>query len=171
MMLVTLLFCLGIIFLAVEVLIPGGILGTIGGLALFGGCVVSFIENGFWGGSAATLLACGLVGASVWFQFMVLPKTKLGRKAFLNAEVSGTASTLAADTQHLVGLAGTTLTPLTPSGYVRVKDQRYEAFSQSGQIPAGSSVTVIGTDNFRLIVTLSSNPPSPAVEHSTTPTS
>lgn len=164
MMLVVLLFCLGVILLAVEVLVPGGILGTLGGLALFGGCVLAFVENGFWGGSAATLLACGLVAASLWLQFSVLPRTKLGRKAFLTAEVSGTASSLEAKTQHLVGREGTTLTPLTPSGYVQVNEQRYEAFSQSGQIPAGSSVTVIGADNFRLVVTLASNPSPPAVE-------
>jgi hypothetical protein len=44
------LFALGIVLLAVEVIVPGGILGAIGGLMIFGGCVMSFIEYGTIGG-------------------------------------------------------------------------------------------------------------------------
>jgi membrane-bound ClpP family serine protease len=41
---------------------------------------------------------------------------------------------------------------LSPSGYVLIDGQRFEAFCQAGQIPAGSPLEVVGSDNFRLIV-------------------
>ena len=33
-----------------------------------------------------------------------------------------------------------------------IDGKRYEAFCQSGQVPAGAELEVIGADNFRLIV-------------------
>jgi membrane-bound ClpP family serine protease len=41
---------------------------------------------------------------------------------------------------------------LSPSGYVRVDGRRYEAFCQSGQVPMGAALEIVGADNFRLIV-------------------
>ncbi len=46
MTLIILLFALGILLLAVEVIVPGAILGSIGGLMMFGGCVMAFMEYG-----------------------------------------------------------------------------------------------------------------------------
>ena len=50
MTLIILFFALGILLLAVEVIVPGAILGSIGGLLMFGGCVKAFMEYGTGGG-------------------------------------------------------------------------------------------------------------------------
>ena len=41
---------------------------------------------------------------------------------------------------------------LSPSGFIDIDGRRYEAFCQSGQVPAGTALKVTGADNFRLIV-------------------
>ena len=54
----------------------------------------------------------------------------------------------------LIGQSAESLTMLSPSGYVLVNGQRYDAFCQNGQVPAGTQLEIIGADSFRLIVSL-----------------
>lgn len=151
---IILLFAVGIILIAVEVIVPGGILGTIGGLMMFGGSVLAFMEYGTLGGVIALLTATALTILALYLEFRVLPKTKIGRRAFLTSEITGVSTALGRETLALVGKSAEALTMLSPSGYVRVDGQRYEAFCQSGQAPAGAALVIVGADNFRLIVSL-----------------
>lgn len=150
--LILLLFLLGIAFLAIEVIIPGGVVGTIGALLMFGGCVLAFTRfdatTGFLTVAAAVVITVIALAVEFWW----LPKTKMGRRAFLTAEISGRSSVGHGDSQDLIGKTAEALTMLSPTGYVRIDGQRYEAFSQLGQIAAGSLLTVTGVDHFRLIV-------------------
>lgn len=153
MTLIILLFLIGILFIVVEVLIPGAILGTIGGTLLFAGCVLSFIEFGTGGGLIAVAAALLVAAVAFFIEFRVLPKTKLGKRAFLTKEITAVSTAVAEEAPDLIGKSAEALTMLSPSGYVRVNGRRYEAFCQSGQAPAGSVLEIIGADNFRLIVT------------------
>lgn len=152
MTLVILLFALGILLLAVEVIVPGGVLGAIGGLLMFGGCAVAFREFGTAGGLAAVAVALLLAGLSLFIELRVLPRTAVGKRAFLHAEIRGTCSSFGDEARALVGKRGEAVTVLSPSGYVRIDGRRYEAFCQTGQAPAGTALEVVGADNFRLIV-------------------
>lgn len=154
MTLIVLLFLVGVVFIAVEVIIPGGILGAIGGLLMFAGCAVAFSEFGTWGGLLSLSAALLLGGLALFFEFRILPKTAIGKRAFLTNEVTGVSAALGKEALDLVGHPAEALTMLSPSGYVRVDGQRYEAFCQSGQVPAGAMLDIVGADNFRLIVSL-----------------
>jgi membrane-bound ClpP family serine protease len=154
MTVIILLFSIGILLIAAEVIVPGGILGTAGALLMFGGCVLAFIDYGTGGGMLAVLAAVVVAGLALFVEFRVLPKTKLGRRVFLTAEITAVAPAVGEDARELIGQSAEALTMLSPSGYVRAGGQRYEAFCQSGQVPAGAALKVIGADNFRLIVTL-----------------
>jgi membrane-bound ClpP family serine protease len=152
MTLIVLLFAVGILFIAVEVIIPGAILGTIGGLLMFAGCYVAFADYGTLGGTLAVFAAITIGGLALFIEFWVLPRTKLGKRAFLTQEVTGVSAAYGKEALELVGQSAEALTMLSPSGYVRVDGRRYEAFCQSGQVPAGAILDIIGADNFRLIV-------------------
>lgn len=149
---IAILFCLGIILLAFEVVVPGGILGALGALALLGGVGVAFATHGTRGGLSAVGAAVVLIGLTAVLEFVVLPRTKLGKRMFLQSSISGTSQGAVAPAS-LVGKAAEALTPLSPSGYVSVDGRRYEAFSQSGRISTGDRLRVVGVDNFRIIVT------------------
>jgi membrane-bound serine protease (ClpP class) len=153
MTLIILLFSLGILLLAVEVIVPGAILGSIGGLLMFGGCVKAFMEFGTGGGILAVVVAVSLALLAFYLEFRVLPKTRVGRRAFLTSEVSGVSAAFGLEARDLIGKSAEALTMLSPTGYILVDGQRYEAFCQSGQAPVGATLEVIGADNFRLIVT------------------
>lgn len=152
MTLIILLFAIGILLLVAEVLVPGGVLGAIGGLMMFGGCVLAFLDFGVGGGLLAVVTALLLGLTAFWLELRVLPRTRIGKRAFLTAEMTGVSAALDDSAKSLVGKPATALTMLSPSGYVRIDGQRYEAFCQSGQAPAGADLEVIGADNFRLIV-------------------
>lgn len=149
---IILLFALGIVLLAMEVIIPGGILGIIGALMIFGGCALSYIELGTKGGTIATVSAIAASIAMLWVEFKLLPKTRLGQRAFLKTAITGVSSNFASEAQALVGKPAEAMTTLSPSGYVRINGKRYDAFCQTGHTEAGTAMTVVGCDSFRLIV-------------------
>jgi membrane-bound ClpP family serine protease len=157
MTLIILLFVIGILFIAVEVIIPGAVLGTIGGILMFVGSVMAFIYYGTGGGIAALVTAFIIAGLALFIEFRYLPRTKLGKRAFLTREITAVSAAIGNEARELIGKSAEALTMLSPSGYVRVDGRRYEAFCQSGQVPAGSALEIIGADNFRLIVTLIKN--------------
>ncbi|MCX6876870.1 MAG: NfeD family protein [Verrucomicrobia bacterium] len=152
MTLIILLYSLGILLLVAEVLVPGGVLGTVGGILMFIGCVLAFVQYGTSGGLLALLAGLVLAAAAFYVEFRVLPRTKVGRRAFLTKEMTGVSAALGTEARDLIGKSAEALTMLSPSGYVRVAGRRYEAFCQSGQAPAGAALEVIDADSFRLIV-------------------
>jgi membrane-bound ClpP family serine protease len=146
------LFSLGLILLFIEVIIPGGILGGIAGILLFTGCILSFVTLGTTAGLiaiATTLLAAILV---FYIQFKILPNTRLGKRFFLSREISGSSNSLRENTQDLIGKTATSVTVLSPSGYVLVDGNTYEAVSQSGQIPKNTELLITATNSFQLTV-------------------
>ena len=50
------------------------------------------------------------------------------------------------------------VTMLAPTGLVEITGKNYEAFCQSGLAQRGASLTVIGFDNFRVIVSENKTP-------------
>ena len=152
MSVIVLLFIIGILFIGAEVIVPGGILGGVGALFMFAGCVLAFMRYDVGGGLAAVAVALVVTILALTLEFKLLPKTKLGRRAFLDAEIAGSSSNYGAEARDLIGKSAEALTPLSPTGYVRIDGNRYEAFSQSGRVDAGTELRVVGSDNFRLIV-------------------
>lgn len=149
---VVLFFAVGLLLLVVEVIAPGGILGVFGALFLLGGSVLSFSEFGFSGGLVATTAAAVVGGGVFIWEFVYLPKTKLIKKLSMSGTIAGRTQPELAE-KTIIGQEGTTETVLNPSGYIRLNDQRFEAFSQRGQIEPDTPVRVVGLDNFRIIVT------------------
>ena len=152
MSVIVLLFIIGILCILAEVIVPGGILGGIGALFMVGGIIVAFVQYDSAGGMTAVAAALVITAVALTLEFKFLPKTKLGRRAFLEKEISGSSAIYGAEARQLVGKTAEAITRLSPTGYVRIDGQRYEAFSQSGQIDPGTPLQVVGSDNFRLIV-------------------
>lgn len=148
---VILLLAIGVVLFFFEIVVPGAILGTLGGLAMLGGVVVAFIEFGPTGGVITTFIALAVLAAVLYIELRILPNTRLGKRMFLHSEVTGGAQPQTADFS-IVGKAGEAATVLAPSGFVVVDGRRLAAYSQSGYVPVGTAVRVDAVDNFRVIV-------------------
>lgn len=151
---VILLFAVGIVLLGIEVFAPGAILGIIGALAMLAGCIIAFRLFGVTGGLVASLLALLLLGLALYLEFVVLPRSALGKSILVSSPAQSPATD---EAKHLVGQTGMTETPLAPSGFVIIDGVRHEALSESGLIVKDVPVRVVGGDIFRLIVTTSTN--------------
>ncbi|WP_221032308.1 NfeD family protein [Actomonas aquatica] len=150
MTLIVVLFLVGMVLLSAEIILPGGIIGVIGGLAMLAGCVLSFSEFGVGGGAVAVLVAAVIVAIMLWLEFAVLPKTKTGRKLFLNEVISGTAGK--ERTINYQDCIGKTVTKLAPSGLVEIDGTKVEAFSRNGFLDEDTPIKVVATDSFRVVV-------------------
>lgn len=149
---IILFFALGLVLLFFEVVVPGGILGVIGGVFMLIGCGLAFTAYGLGGGALALLVAVALLGLTFYIELYLLPRTRIGRKMFLDSAVQGASHAPPAQATEVVGQLGEALTTLAPSGFVLVGGKRYEAASQSGMLPKGAPVKVVGVDTFRLTV-------------------
>ena len=149
---ILLLFFAGLLLLLTEVLVPGGILGVIGGLLLLGASVLSYTEFGPTGGSLAVAAALMFTVLAFYLEFRVLPRTAAGKRAFLSHEIKATSSAYGPEAIDLVGATAESVTVLAPSGYVTIAGKRYEAFCQSGFVPVGTELRVVSADAFRLVV-------------------
>ncbi len=153
MTLILILFVTGVLLLAAEVILPGGVIGGLGALMMLAGCVVAFAEFGAATGLAATGFAVGLTGLVLFIEFRILPRTKLGQRAFLNSAITGVSNPAGDQLAALVGKSAQAVTPLNPSGYVVVEGVRHEAFCRAGHADSGTRLEIVGSDNLRLIVT------------------
>ncbi len=148
---IVLLLALGIVLVLLEVIVPGGVLGVLGVLAMLGGCVLAFFDLGAEGGWIATAAAIGALGVSLFIEFKGLPRTRWGKKLFLERAIDGASQEKPAE-EAIVGKTGEAVTMMAPTGYVMIEGRRYEAASQSGLIAKGVAVRVVGVNNFHLIV-------------------
>jgi membrane-bound ClpP family serine protease len=149
---IILLFLIGSLLLAGEVFVPGAVLGIIGALCMFGGCVLAFLNFGVAGGALATAVAVALLGLMLYIELVWLPKTRVGKKMIVQSTVAATSQPPLAELSAVVGKTAQTVTPVGPTGYVQVEGRRYEGYSQSGHVPAGTTMRVSGLDSFRLIL-------------------
>lgn len=150
---VVLCFVVGIVLLALEIVVPGAILGVAGAISMLVGVFVSFGTFGGAGGAVATLIALMALAATVYLEFIWLPKSRLARGLSANTTIDATSQPALAHEAEVVGREAVAQTVLAPSGYVAVDGKRYEAYSQSGHAAVGARLRVVGLDNFRLIVT------------------
>lgn len=148
---IVILFMAGIILIAAEVFLPGGIIGLIGGAAMLGGIFTAYSEFGSQGAFISSAIALGLVVLALFFEFKILPKTRLGKGLFLNKTIKGVANYSKAN-DDTVGQTGETVTALGPTGFVMLNGVKFEAASKSGFIEKNERVKVTGRDNFRIIV-------------------
>jgi membrane-bound ClpP family serine protease len=152
MSVIILLFAAGILMLALEVVVPGAVLGIIGGVCMLVGVVVAFSEYGFGGGTTAAVAGVVLVGIALYLEFVLLPKSRLAKKLTMGGTVAGISQPPIADRAAVVGREAVAVTSLVPSGYVEFNGRRYEAFSRSGAAARGERLDIVDVDNFRLIV-------------------
>ncbi len=155
MELILALLLLGLVLISLEILIPGMILGILGGIALIGACALAFRDYGF-SGLGYTVIGGGLLLViTLFIEFKMLARTKVGERFFLKSVSGGSAEGKEERRrvrEELVGKKGVALSVLAPTGVIEIDGQNYEAYSQSGMIRPGHEVKVVSQDKFRLAV-------------------
>ena len=135
---IILLCILGVVCIASEVYLPGGVIGSLGALLFIWSVVEAFRHSTNFG---TMLLVCGLGGAvsCSWFSFTYLSKTKEGRKALLmDSEIE-----LPEDRHSgLENKVGEALTDLRPAGVIDLDGRRIDASTEGEYLEKGKRVIV-----------------------------
>jgi len=150
---VTLLLLLagaGFVLLLTETFLPGGVLGTLGALALLAAVILGYVEFGPLTGTGilAAISVVTLIGFGVWMA--AFPRTAVGRKLTLSGTLP--AGSKLPDTSALVGAEGVALTPLRPSGTARIGDRRVDVVAEGTFVACGEAIVVSVAEGARVVV-------------------
>ena len=142
---------IGLILIYFEFFVPGGILGTMGGLFLAAGLFLSI-----WEQTSLIYALFYVVGVIVFLVLTIrlaLWKVKRTRhKSHLYLADDQEGYVAATYDKELVEKVGEALTSLRPSGHIKVEGKPYQAVSESGFIKKGSKIKIIGGEGARFIV-------------------
>lgn len=146
---IALLVC-GVLLLGAETYVPGGILGAIGGIALFVAMILGF-NFGTVGGLVSAVGIILLAALVLWLWVRVFPKTPAGRRLTLAQD----GRDFKLDDEALraaVGREGVAISALRPSGIGEVDGRRCDVITRGEWIGAGQQFRVTAVEGARLIV-------------------
>jgi len=146
-----LLLFVGLLLVFLEFFLPGGIMGTAGGLIIVSSIVLFAMAS-----DSPIMTFLFVVGAL--FSLTVVIRLALWRISHSKCR-DGLFSLDDQEGYHapvfdeaLIGKGGKAFTDLKPSGHVTIEGIKHQAVSQSGYILKGAEVTVIGGKEAYLIV-------------------
>jgi len=131
----------GLLLIAAEVFVPGGVLGILGGLALIGALFLGFFAIPSPFNLLAALAILLGAGAFLFLWIRYFPRTRFGRKMTLSMD--GKTFKATDDCRGLVGQTGHAESTLRPAGIATLEGKRVDVLAESGWIEAGSPVRVI----------------------------
>jgi membrane-bound serine protease (ClpP class) len=145
---VVLLIAVGFVLIALETVLPGLIVGTLGFFSICAGVIYAYVHFGFRAGNtvlaASTILL--MVGAVLWVKFF--PESAMAR-VFVSTRQIGNVN---ADKPELLGQSGTTVTALRPAGLAMLNGKRVDVVSDGAFIEKGRAVKVVGIEGLRVVV-------------------
>lgn len=153
------LFVAAALLLILEVFTPSfGLLAAAALVSLGAAIYLSFRISGPVG-LAVLIGSAFAVPLFVVFLIKYLPNSFIGKRVFLHDSPSATgeATPERSRLQEMVNKTGVAISPLRPSGAVRIEGRRVVAIAESGMIAEGTSVIVIAARGTDLIVRPESN--------------
>ncbi|QGM32541.1 nodulation protein NfeD [Bacillus sp. N3536] len=146
------LLALGILLVIAEFFIPGGIIGILGLVAILFSIILA-------GGNLFYMSVAVLIAITVAIIGMVIIVKFFGKKVrLLNKMILTDATTTEKGyvSNHnrldLVGKIAETMTPLRPSGTIRIENERIDAVSDGSFIGKDKQVVIIKVEGSRIVV-------------------
>ncbi|MFS0780864.1 nodulation protein NfeD [Bacillus sp. 1P06AnD] len=146
------LFVIGIALILLELIIPGGVVGTLGFAAIVGSLFIAGESNTHMAISILIALVVSLA-VSILMVKVFGKQMKFFRRMILtdstNSE-SGYVSNI--NRLDLIGRTGVAVTPLRPSGIAFIDEERIDVVTEGSFIPTGSEVKIVKTEGSRIVV-------------------
>jgi len=146
------LFVLGIILIGAEFVLPGGIAGLLGLGSIFLSIILageSVVGMGINLLIAIVVAIIAMIILMKVFKKRITVLNKIVLKDSTNTEQGYISNKSRLD---LIGLTGTAMTDLRPSGTIIINDERLDAVSEGDFILGGSEVKVIKAEGSKIVV-------------------
>lgn len=150
------LLCLGLLFVIVEVFLPGfGFFGVTGLVSLLAGIIVRIVEGlSFEQSLALILMVLGVIAIGSMLLIFSARYGMLGRAGLVETKPSLSKNYNKPDKEYrkLVGKSGKAISNLNLGGQAKIKGKIYNVQSISSYIPMGSHVKVVSIEDNTIMV-------------------
>jgi membrane-bound serine protease (ClpP class) len=142
----------GLLLMALEVYVPGFVVGSIGAVLLVIALFVCYNSTQSMPATLTLLAVEAALGLAVVFAALkFLPNTALGRRMNLAKTLDG-ARSQSARGQELIGRTGTAQSILRPAGVAIIDGRRLDVVAESGVIERDTPIKVVALENNQIIV-------------------
>ncbi|MGI8316099.1 NfeD family protein [Halobacillus mangrovi] len=146
------LLILGIGLVVAEFFLPGGIAGIAGIVAIVASLMLSSADMGHMAMSIGIALIVTIVVSIILFKVVGLERGFFRHIILNDATTSEKGYVSTANRLELIGMEGTTLTPLRPAGTADFDGKRLDVVTEGGFISANHPVKVVKTEGSRIVV-------------------
>ncbi|MDB5294225.1 MAG: hypothetical protein JWO31_208 [Phycisphaerales bacterium] len=143
-----LLFVATAALVAMELVLPGGVLGVMAAVAAVGGVAACFAHSHAAG--AASLVGLVVLGPAGWVLYVRNVDRVFGARNVVLGP--GDAATAVPPVPLLPGQPGFAVSELRPGGVCDFAGRRVPARSETGLVPVGSTVRVVSYADGRAVV-------------------
>jgi len=146
------LFVLGIILIAAEFFLAGGIAGLLGTVAVIGSIIMA--GGNFVNMAISIIIALFLSVLLTIIMLKVFGKRMNIFKKLILTDSTNTESGYVSNVNRLelIGREGITVTPLRPSGTVKMDDERLDVVAEGSFIENNTKVKVVKVEGSRIVV-------------------
>ena len=149
---IILIIFIGLLALLVDILvIPGMVIGTMGGIAIITGIVFAYSDHGLLTGNIVLAGTIVLVILSLILVF----RSKTWEKGSLGTTVDGKMNEID-ETKLVPGTEGVALGRLAPTGNGKFGEEIVEVRSEQNFIDAGKEIVIVKIEGNKIIVKLKS---------------
>nr|WP_229666679.1 nodulation protein NfeD [Paraliobacillus quinghaiensis] len=146
------LLLLGMVLIIVEVFMPGGILGLLGIGAIVGSLFMSSNDVGHMSMSIAIAIIVAIITAVLLYKTIGLEKGFLKYIILNDATSTEKGYVSSVSRLDLIGMEGSTVTPLRPAGTAVFGSERLDVVTEGGYIASQKNVKIIKTEGSRIVV-------------------
>lgn len=146
------LFLLGILLLALELFLPGGIVGALGVVSIIGSLFIAGDNNTHMAVSLLIALAVSL-SVSILMVKVFGKQMKFLKRMILTDSTSAESGYVSnINRLDLIGREGVAITPLRPSGIALIDEERVDVVSEGSFVSKDAVVKVVKTEGSRIVV-------------------
>ncbi len=141
------LLTIGYILLLIEIFVPGGVIGVIGGGMVMFGCYRAFGLGLDWG---LGLLAISILVTTILVKGFL--RSRAAHGLVLDGEEPKTWKAAEAGLAALVGKEGTTISKLRPAGLAEIDGERVDVVADGEFLAEGVTIRVAEVEGNRVVV-------------------
>lgn len=146
------LIVIGVICIALELFVPGGVLGIVGAAAVLGSLLLASNDIGHMAMSIGIALLVSIAASVIMFKTMGMEKGFFRHIILNDATTSEKGYVSSKNRLELIGLIGETISPLRPSGTAMFDDERIDVVTEGSYISEKRKVKIVKTEGSRIVV-------------------